>query len=474
MVKLTVLDDAGLPVSDVCFGIYSTTNAVFAVPTLIETVTTDANGVAYSEPFSFTAKLLTHYVQQYSHKPGYIFSTTKFNFMPGGGNIVNVGAVLALDNTYWAPPMPTPTPGAQRGNALLQINLKNAAGTPLAGAVYGVYESQYPHWQYLIDYVTTDSNGVATLDTNESIYSVQQVTAPAGYPLDTTIYYPNPPTGTIVLNLTQPSSSATPTPTPTPPPGGDILPTVIWEYTYSGGDWKDQLASITEYTVDQITGCLEPNPVVTSFYYNTDGSPMDYGAKELTWEGKRLSGILDGNTATNFTYDESGIRTSKTSGGVTTNYYYNGALLIGMAQGNDILRFSYDAGGSVISVNLNGTDYYYLRNGQGDVVALIDASGTKIVEYEYDTWGKPTSTTGSLAATLGTLNPFRYRGYVFDQETGWYYCRSRYFDPSTGRFISPDALMSTGQGVLGYNMYAYWDKFCQGVFVQFSIKSFAC
>ncbi|MCL2672217.1 MAG: prealbumin-like fold domain-containing protein, partial [Clostridiales bacterium] len=125
------------------------------------------------------------------------------------------------------------------------------AGTPLAGAVYGVYESQYPHWQYLIDYVTTDSNGVATLDTNDPIYSVQQVTAPTGYPLDTTVYLPNSSTGTIVLNLTQPSSSTTPTPTPTPtptatptptpPPGSDILPTVIWEYTYSGGDWKDQL-----------------------------------------------------------------------------------------------------------------------------------------------------------------------------------------------------------------------------------------
>ena len=194
---------------------------------------------------------------------------------------------------------------------------------------------------------------------------------------------------------------------------------------------------------------------IHSATYNADGSPTSYGGKTLSWEGKRLTGYASGSTATSFTYDVNGIRTSKTSGGVTTNYYYNGALLIGMAQGNDTLRFSYDAGGSVISVNLNGTDYYYLRNGQNDIVALMNGSGTKVVEYEYDTWGKPTSTTGSLAATLGALNPFRYRGYIFDQETGWYYCRSRYYDPTFSRFLSADALLSTGQGVLGYNMYAY-------------------
>jgi len=60
-----------------------------------------------------------------------------------------------------------------------------------------------------------------------------------------------------------------------------------------------------------------------------------------------------------------------------------------------------------------------------------------------------------LASSLGTVQPFRYRGYVFDQETGWFYCQSRYFDPEVGRFISADALLSTGQGILGYNMYAY-------------------
>ena len=65
------------------------------------------------------------------------------------------------------------------------------------------------------------------------------------------------------------------------------------------------------------------------------------------------------------------------------------------------------------------------------------------------------SCTGTLATTLGLDQPFRYRGYVYDTETGWYYLQSRYYSPETCRFISADVLLSTGQGVIGNNSYAY-------------------
>ena len=73
----------------------------------------------------------------------------------------------------------------------------------------------------------------------------------------------------------------------------------------------------------------------------------------------------------------------------------------------------------------------------------------------FDSWGKLLSTSGSLASTLGKNNPFRYRGYIYDEETGFYYLQSRYYNPEVGRFISSDVLLSTGQGVLGHNAYAY-------------------
>ncbi len=78
-----------------------------------------------------------------------------------------------------------------------------------------------------------------------------------------------------------------------------------------------------------------------------------------------------------------------------------------------------------------------------------------MVEYLYDSWGRIIATTGSLATTLGANQPFRYRGYVYDEETGWYYLQSRYYDPTTCRFISADVLLSTGQGVIGHNSFAY-------------------
>ena len=107
-----------------------------------------------------------------------------------------------------------------------------------------------------------------------------------------------------------------------------------------------------------------------------------------------------------------------------------------------------------MSVKYNGTYYYYLYNGQGDVVKLIDGDGVSQVEYTYDTWGA-CSVTGSLANTLGAKNPFRYRGYVYDTETRLYYLESRYYDPETGRFISADVYLSTNQGVLGNNAFLY-------------------
>ena len=78
-----------------------------------------------------------------------------------------------------------------------------------------------------------------------------------------------------------------------------------------------------------------------------------------------------------------------------------------------------------------------------------------VVSYTYDPYGKPLTTTGSLASTLGADNPLRYRGYVFDSETGMYYLQSRYYDPATCRFINADSYASTGQGILGHNMFAY-------------------
>ncbi len=84
--------------------------------------------------------------------------------------------------------------------------------------------------------------------------------------------------------------------------------------------------------------------------------------------------------------------------------------------------------------------------------------GNVVVSYEYDAWGKVYSVTGSMAGTLATINPIRYRSYYYDTETGFYYLNSRYYDPETSRFINADGYVSTGQGISGTNMFAYCEN----------------
>jgi YD repeat-containing protein len=118
---------------------------------------------------------------------------------------------------------------------------------------------------------------------------------------------------------------------------------------------------------------------------------------------------------------------------VTTVYNVVGGLVTWEKTGsNNPIYYSYDASGSLWGMQYNGSMYFYVRNAQGDIIKLINSSGTVVVEYAYDAWGKLMSTTGSMASTLGVDNPYRYRGYRFDTETGLYYLQSRYYNPQWG------------------------------------------
>ena len=103
----------------------------------------------------------------------------------------------------------------------------------------------------------------------------------------------------------------------------------------------------------------------------------------------------------------------------------------------------------------NGMTYSYLYNLQGDVIGLVDSAGSLVVEYKYNAWGSIIGRAGSLAETLGKLNPFRYRGYVYDEETWMYWLKSRYYYPEMQRFISADVFLGNTKCILSHNAYAY-------------------
>jgi len=140
---------------------------------------------------------------------------------------------------------------------------------------------------------------------------------------------------------------------------------------------------------------------------------------------------------------------------VTTRYTVFGDKVSFETTGSDKIHYSYDASGNLFSMNRNGTEYYYVRNAQGDITGLIDNAGNLVVSYTYDTWGKLVSTTGSLAGTLGVKNPYRYRGYRYDTETGLYYLQSRYYNPEWGRFVNADGITGIEGELLTHNMFAY-------------------
>ena len=106
-------------------------------------------------------------------------------------------------------------------------------------------------------------------------------------------------------------------------------------------------------------------------------------------------------------------------------------------------------------INLNGEEYFYIRNIQGDIIGLIDETGSEVVSYTYDTWGKVLSITGSLASTVGEKNPYLYRGYRYDSETGLYYLQSRYYNPEWGRFLNADNFGGDTGSLLSHNVFAY-------------------
>lgn len=217
------------------------------------------------------------------------------------------------------------------------------------------------------------------------------------------------------------------------------------EYAYSTGIWKDLL---TSYDGQNIS-------------YDASGNPTGYLGATMTWTmGRQLANYNKDSLAVGYTYNENGIRTSKTVNGVRTDYYLSGSQVIAEMTNGNRIDYRYDGNGQLIALRWNGSDYYAVTNIQGDVIGLIDGSGTSVVQYTYDAWGNQTSCTGTLANTLGQANPYRYRGYRFDNETGLYYLQSRYYDAAVGRFVNADDFMCLGlsAAILSCNLFAYCEN----------------
>ena len=215
-------------------------------------------------------------------------------------------------------------------------------------------------------------------------------------------------------------------------------------YEYTDTSWKDKLTKVNGSNIS----------------YDANGNPLTYrDGMSFEWEnGRILKKINTSDKSVQMSYDSNGMRTQKSVDGVKTNYYYDSNKnLIALVKGNDTLLFYYDSDGSATSFSYNGTMYFYVKNLQGDVVRIIDLSGTEVASYVYDAWGNIKDTKGE--PTIREINPIRYRGYVYDTETGLYYLQSRYYDSFAGRFLNADIYCDTGTSTpLSTNMFAYCEN----------------
>ena len=232
-------------------------------------------------------------------------------------------------------------------------------------------------------------------------------------------------------------------------------------YTYGDSEWKDLL---TAYNGHAITYDAIGNPLT---YYNG----ADY---TMTWrQGRRLSNVTTGGQTINYEYDSEGKRTGKQVGTAQTTYLYAGGRLVSIEGHTPDYRIDllYDESGVYGCIYNDAshtqTKYRFVKNAQGDIIQIRDQSDAVVANYTYDAWGALLSVTDengaaiTASAHIALRNPIRYRGYLYDSETGFYLTGTRYYDPEIGRFISPDTtdvITATPMALTDKNLYAYCDN----------------
>ena len=216
-------------------------------------------------------------------------------------------------------------------------------------------------------------------------------------------------------------------------------------YTYSSG-WKDQLTSFNGKAIT----------------YDAMGNPLSYMGMNLTWEkGRQLKTLKKSGTLSQYVYDNDGRRIQKTVGDKVIRFYLDGDKIIAQKEeGGERMDFLYDEKGTPFAFEYQGKMYFYQTSLQGDIIGIVDSEGSQVVVYRYDAWGEVLVSSDASGFGLAQINPLRYRGYYYDQETGLYYLQTRYYDPKVRRFLNADdasVLTKDPEQLTEKNLYAYCD-----------------
>ena len=212
-------------------------------------------------------------------------------------------------------------------------------------------------------------------------------------------------------------------------------------YTYGDATWEDLLTGFDGKTIE----------------YDAQGNPVKYLGHTLTWEKGRQLKKFDN---IEYTYNANGIRTSKKVNGILHTYTLDGTKILRETWNDNTLVPLYDNEDSVCGILYNNVPYYFIKNLQGDIIAIVDKDAQTVARYSYDAWGVPTVTLDTSNCQIADINPFRYRGYYYDKEIGLYYLQSRYYDAKLGRFVNGDApdVIFAKTDTSACNLYDYCDN----------------
>ncbi len=209
---------------------------------------------------------------------------------------------------------------------------------------------------------------------------------------------------------------------------------------YYNNKWNDQLSAVND----------------VELIYDEVGNLISFGNLSFSWtSGRLLESITNGTETYSYTYDENGIRTSKTVNGTTTYFNSENGVLLSQTDGTNTIIYQYDLSGIPLGFIYNDTQYFYMTNQMNDIIGITDSNGKVVANYAYDEWGNETLNDSS---EIAAINPLRYRSYYQDAETGYYYLMSRYYNAEICRFINADIPQMAQRGIdtiNGLNLYAY-------------------
>ena len=228
---------------------------------------------------------------------------------------------------------------------------------------------------------------------------------------------------------------------------GDITSSII--FTYND---RNELLTVND------NGTLYTNS------YNSNGMLTKYLNWNILYDMRNISFLENPEKIIEFKYNADGVRVSKIIDNTTIiDYTLDGSNIIRekcTGTNNYQIDYYYDSNDGLIGFKYNNLHYMYLKNIQNDIIGIIDSNGDLVVEYMYDAYGNIYNMIDNSGISLGTINPFRYRSYYFDNETGWYYLNSRYYNPKLARFVTMDEIEYLGASdtVLGTNLYLYCEN----------------